>query len=590
MPWIQLKGVTVAFGGPPVLDGVDLHLERGERLCLLGRNGAGKSTLLRVLQGEIELDDGEILRPPGLRVASLPQDVPPSLSGTVFDAVAEGATDAADLERTVKTSVSRMGLDTKADVATLSAGLKRRVLLARALASDPDLLLLDEPTNHLDVDSIRWLEEFLRRQGRTLLFVTHDRAFLRRLATGILDLDRGRLTRWDADYDLYRDRKEEVLATEARQDALFDKRLAQEEVWIRRGVRERRKRNQGRVRRLQDARGARRDRRELPGAVRLEAQTAGASGRIVAQTKDLSFSWGDEPFVKDLTTTILRGDRVGIIGPNGSGKTTLLQLLLGELKPTKGHVRLGVNREVAYFDQLHNVLDDTATAADNVTGGRPTVEVNGKTRQVVSYLRDFLFTADQARGPIGAFSGGERARLALARLFARPSNVLVLDEPTNDLDMETLELLENLLVDYPGTLLLVSHDRELLDDVVTSTFVVEGKGVIREFVGGYSDAMRQRGVEERPPKPKRERPAKSPRPRPALSREERGELRELPQTIERLEGEQSTLHAEMAGPAFFKRAGGAIAEAKSRLARIESELAAAYARWETLESKAQATD
>jgi ATP-binding cassette subfamily F protein uup len=585
MAWIQLKGVTVAFGGPPVLDGADLHLERGERLCLLGRNGAGKSTLLKALQGTIELDDGEILRPPGLRVASLPQEVPASLAGTVFDAVAEGAAGTADLDRAVRTSISRVGLEPSDAVAPLSAGLKRRVLLARALASDPDLLLLDEPTNHLDVDSIAWLEEFLRRQGRTLLFVTHDRAFLRRLATGILDLDRGRLTRWEADYDTYRDRREEELATEARQDALFDKKLAQEEVWIRRGVRERRKRNQGRVRRLEDMRSTRGVRRELPGAVKIEAQAAAASGRLVVETKHLDFSWGDEPFVKDLSTTIMRGDRIGIVGPNGSGKTTLLQLLLGELQPAKGTVRLGVNLEIAYFDQLHNVLDDDASAADNVNHGRPTVEVNGKTRQVVSYLRDFLFTADQARGPIGAFSGGERARLALARLFARPSNVLVLDEPTNDLDLETLELLEDLLVDYPGTILLVSHDRELLDDVVTSTFVVEGRGVIHEYVGGYSDALRQRVAVETP-KPKRERPAKAPRRRSALDRTERQELRDLPGTIERLEEEQASLHADMADPAFFKREGEVIAEAKERLVRIEQELEVAYGRWEELEAKA----
>ena len=585
MAWIQLKDVTVAFGGPPVLDGADLHLEKGERLCLLGRNGAGKSTLLKALQGTIELDGGEILRPPGLRVASLPQEVPPSMAGTVFDAVAEGVTDAADLERVVKTSVSRVGLDPTADVQTLSAGLKRRVLLARALASDPDLLLLDEPTNHLDVDSILWLEEFLRRQGRTLLFVTHDRAFLRRLATGILDLDRGRLTRWPADYDAYRDRKESELATEAKQDALFDKRLAQEEVWIRRGVRERRKRNQGRVRRLEELRGNRAARRELPGTVKLEAQAAGSSGRLVVQAKDLSFSWGEEPFVTDLTTTIMRGDRVGIVGPNGSGKTTLLQLLLGELEPRSGTLRLGVNLEVAYFDQLHNVLDDSLSAADNVNGGRPTVEINGKTRQVVSYLRDFLFTADQARGPIGAFSGGERARLALARLFARPSNVLVLDEPTNDLDLETLEMLEEHLVDYAGTILLVSHDRELLDDVVTSTFIVEGKGVIHEYVGGFTDALRQRVVPEAP-KVKKERPAKKPRPRSALSKDERKELRDLPGVIERLEHEQAALHTEMADPAFFKREGTAIAAAKDRLAELETELATTYARWEALEAKA----
>jgi len=580
--WIQIKGLTVAFGGPPVLDGVDLVLERGERLCLLGRNGAGKTTLLRALEGAIEVDDGEILAPPDLRVASLPQEVPATLAGTVYDVVAAGAAD-----RAARTAISRVGLEAGADVATLSAGLKRRVLLARALASEPDLLLLDEPTNHLDVDSIAWLEEFLRRQGCALLFVTHDRAFLRRLATGILDLDRGRLTRWEADYDRYRERREEVLATEARQDALFDKRLSQEESWIRQGVRERRKRNQGRVRRLEAMRVERGERRVLPGTVRMEAQAAEASGRIVARVKDVDFAFGERSIVRGLTTTIERGDRVGIVGPNGSGKSTLLELLLGRLEPTRGRVRLGVNLEVAYFDQLLDMLDDDATAADNVTGGPPMLSVNGRSRHVIGYLRDFLFTPEQARSPIAAFSGGERARLALARLFARPSNVLVLDEPTNDLDLETLELLEDLLLDYPGTILLVSHDRELLDHVVTSTLVLEGGGQVGEYVGGWADAMRQRqeAAAPAPPRERPARPARPPRPRSALTKEERRELRGLPERIEALEAERDALHASMADPAFFKQTGDAIAAARARLETVEADLAAAYERWATLEAK-----
>jgi len=583
VPLIQLQKATVAFGGPPVLDAVDLILERGDRLALLGRNGAGKSTLLQVLQGTRQLDDGAVLREAGLRVASLGQHVPPGLDGTVME-LALANTGAS--VHAAAAAISRVGLDAAAAVADLSAGLKRRALLARALVEDPDVLLLDEPTNHLDIDSIRWLEDFLRRQGRTLLFVTHDRAFLRNLATGILDLDRGRLTRHEADYDAYMERKEAEIAIEARGNREFDKHLAQEEAWIRRGVRERRKRNQGRVRRLEDMRVDRGARRERAGAVRMEAASAAPSGRLVLRTEDLGYAWGDVPVVAGLTTEIQRGDRVGIVGPNGSGKTTLLRLLLGEIRPDRGRVRLGANLEIAYFDQLHATLDDDLSAADNVGGGDQTVTVNGRERHVVSYLGDFLFSADEARGGIGHFSGGERNRLLLARLFCRPSNLLVLDEPTNDLDVETLEVLEALLADYEGTILVVSHDRELLDHVVTSTLVLEGDGRVASYVGGYSDWLAQRpDLAPAAPRAKRARVEKAPRPPAALTRAEQQELAALPAHIDKLEAGQQKLHAMLADPEFLRGAGERIGKAKTRLAEFDAAIAQAYARWEALEAK-----
>ncbi|MHC5009639.1 MAG: ATP-binding cassette domain-containing protein [Planctomycetota bacterium] len=590
MPLLQLQGITVAFGGPPVLDGVALTIERGERLCLLGRNGAGKSTLLKVIHGDLEPDDGELIGRTGVRVALLEQQVPAGLGGSVLDLVLPAPVTARHderVERAARAAISRVGLEADAAVADLSAGLKRRALLARALATDPDVLLLDEPTNHLDIDAIAWLEEFLRRQEKTLLFVTHDRAFLRRLATGILDLDRGKLTRWDADYDRYLERKEAARQVEFRSDAQFDKRLAQEETWIRRGVRERRKRNQGRVRHLSEMRAARAARREVAGTVRMEAHAATPSGRIVLATRDLAFAWDGTPVVEGLDTTILRGERVGIVGPNGSGKTTLLRLLLGELEPSSGTVRRGANLQIAYFDQLHRHLDDAASVADNVSGGKPMVTVNGKDRHVIGYLRDFLFTADQARNPAGHLSGGERNRLLLARLFARPSNVLVLDEPTNDLDVETLEVLEDLLDGYGGTVLVVSHDRELLDHVVTSTLVLEGGGRVSEYVGGHTDAMRQRRAAEERARAKGGARRRTPRPRSrsALGKEEKRELRDLPARIETLETERDALHVRMADPAFFREAGERIAEAKQRLQDVERDIETAYARWEALEAK-----
>ncbi len=583
MPLLQLQKTTVAFGGPPVLDAVDLVVERGERLALLGRNGAGKSTLLRVIQGTHTPDAGQVVREAGLTVASLAQHVPHGLAGSVLDLVlAAGQAP----PHAARAAISRVGLEAETDVAAMSAGQMRRALLAGALAGDPSILLLDEPTNHLDITSIGWLEEFLRRQGRTLIFVTHDRAFLRSLATGILDLDRGRLTRHTADYDRFLDGKRAALEVETRRHRLSDKRQAEEETWIRRGVRERRKRNQGRVRRLMAMREDRAERRERVGKVRMEAASAAPSGRLVLRTKALSYAWNETPIVTGLTTEILRGDAVGIMGPNGSGKTTLLRLLLGDLRPQAGEVRLGAGLEIAYFDQLHASLDEKLSAAANVGGGNQTVRVNGRERHVVSYLGDFLFTADQARGGITHFSGGERNRLLLARLFCRPSNLLVLDEPTNDLDVETLEVLEDLLAEYEGTILVVSHDRELLDHVVTNTLVLDGEGGVGAYAGGYTDWLTQRAETPQVARaPRAGRTPPKPIPAKALSREEERELRDLPGGIERLEAGQAKLHAIMADPAFFKGPPARIKEAQQRVVAFREAIARAYARWEALEAK-----
>ncbi|MGA2619969.1 MAG: ATP-binding cassette domain-containing protein, partial [Thermoguttaceae bacterium] len=507
MPLIALADVNLGFRGPPLLEQANLTIEPGERVCLLGRNGTGKTTLLRLLQGVLEPDRGAVIRQQGLRTAMLPQEVPRDLHGSVFDEVARGLGPKAErlaeyhrlagrlategspelhaalgriqhaleidggwrLHQEVQAVVSRMGLQPDTEVATLSAGLKRRVLLAKALVGNPDILLLDEPTNHLDIDSIGWLEDFLLRFGGSLLFVTHDRAVLRKVATRILELDRGRLTSWSCDYATYLKRKEALREAEARQNAEFDKKLAREEVWIRTGIQARRTRNEGRVRALEALRAVRRARRERPGDVKMEIQEAERSGRLVIEAKHLQFSYGPRTIVGDLSTMVMRGDRVGVMGPNGSGKTTLLRLLLGDLPPAAGTVRHGTNLEIAYFDQLHAQLDDAKSVRENVRDGSDAVTINGRTRHIIGYLEDFLFTPEQAAAPVARLSGGERNRLLLARLFTKPSNVMVLDEPTNDLDLETLELLEDLLSEYPGTLLLVSHDREFLNNVVSST-------------------------------------------------------------------------------------------------------------------------
>ena len=530
MALLGMQDVSIAFGGPPVLDRAAFHIERGERVCLLGRNGAGKSTIMKLLDGTIAPDDGVVVRESGVSVARLEQEVPGDVSGSTFDVVAAGLGDRGrllaryhdashrvavegseaalrELDRlhhaldsagawhtytTVETVLSHLGLDADVSFEDASGGRKRQTLLARALVREPDVLLLDEPTNHLDVDAIEWLEEFLVDRETALLFVTHDRAFLRRVATRIVELDRGRLADWGADYDLYLQRKEAALSAEAREWAEFDRKLAKEEVWIRTGIRARRTRNEGRVRALEALRVERGARRERTGTVKLQAQEAERSGRLVVEARHISFSRGDRAIIKDFSTTITRGDRVGLIGPNGSGKTTLLQLLIGELAPDDGTIRMGTGIELAYFDQMREQLDPDRSVFDSIADGADFIEIGSARKHVLGYLQDFLFPPDRARTPVAALSGGERNRLLLARLFTRSFNVLVLDEPTNDLDIETLDLLEELLLEFSGTLLVVSHDRAFLDNVVTSTLVLEGGGAVGEYVGGYTDWVRQR--------------------------------------------------------------------------------------------------
>ncbi|OQY98919.1 MAG: ABC transporter ATP-binding protein [Candidatus Brocadia sp. UTAMX2] len=599
MALISLQDVTIGSGRPALIEHASLQIERGERVCLLGRNGAGKSTLLKLINGDLIPDSGEIVRQKGLHTAYLSQEIPEEVHGTVFDIVSAGfgmqvrgaspqdiAPDPKRRHR-VEKIISQMQLNASAEFNALSAGLKRRALLARGLVCDPDILLLDEPTNHLDVDSITWLEEFLLRYGGTLLFVTHDRTFLKKLATRILELDRGRLSSWACDYETFLERKQAVLDAEESQQAVFDKKLAQEEIWIRQGIKARRTRNEGRVRSLEDMRKARRERRQVMGTVRMQTQDAERSGALVIKVEDIVYSYDAKPVVSSFSATIMRGDKIGIIGPNGAGKTTLLRLLLGELTPQQGSVRHGARLNITYFDQLRAQLKEDKSVFDNIGDGNDVIIFNGKPRYVISYLQDFLFSPDRVRVPVNALSGGERNRLLLARLFARPSNVLVMDEPTNDLDLETLELLEELLLDYQGTLLLVSHDRTFLNNVVTSTFVLEGEGRVREYVGGYDDWQRQSkekrddGTEKTPAKTEpvrrqRERPRK-------LTFKEQRELEALPQRIEDLEAEQHQLYQAMSDPLFFQKGKEEIANIKARASSLTGELAEAYQRWETLE-------
>jgi ATP-binding cassette subfamily F protein uup len=619
MPLIQLQRVDYSVGGPLLLERVDLTIEPGERVCVVGRNGEGKSTLLRLLAGEIKPDDGEVRVQGGVRVAKLAQEVPQDARGSVFDVVAQGlgelgallarfhhllaegdlaalgsvqaqieAQHGWDLDRRVGQVLERLELPAESDFAALSGGMKRRVLLAQALVRAPDVLLLDEPTNHLDVTAIQWLEEFLRGAPFSLVFVTHDRSFLRALATRIVEIDRGVVTAWPGDYENYLRRREERLHAQAQANALFDKKLAQEEVWIRQGIKARRTRNEGRVRALQAMRRERAARRELSGTARMTLATAQASGRKVVEAKDVDYAWNEKLILRGFSTTILRGDRVGILGPNGSGKSTLLKLLLGQLRPQHGEIELGTGLQVAYFDQHRASLREDWNALDNVAEGREYIELEGQRKHVLGYLQDFLFSPERARAPITRLSGGERNRLLLAKLFAQPSNLLVMDEPTNDLDVETLELLEELLAGYCGTLLLVSHDREFIDNVVTSTLVLEGNGLVGEYVGGYGDWLRQRQPDRQPEAVKREpEPGKvataSSTPRRKLSYKDARELELLPARIETLENEIAARTAAMHDPAFFKQDGAAITAANQALATFQTELDAAYARWQELE-------
>jgi len=627
MSLLSLRSVSLAFGGPPVLDRADFGIERGERVCLLGRNGAGKTTVMKLLDRSIAPDEGEVVWQTGITVTRLAQEIPADVAGTTFDVVADGlgpagellsryhaashrvaveqsdaalrelgrlhheldVADAWELQTRVDTVLQHLGLDPDAEFAKASGGRKRQALLARALVRQPDVLLLDEPTNHLDVDAIEWMEQFLIERGSTLVFVTHDRAFLRRVATRIVELDRGNLVDWGADYDRYVERKAAALDAEERARAEFDRKLAKEEVWIRTGIQARRTRNEGRVRALEALRVERRARRERAGAVRLQAQEAERSGRLVIDARNVNFSRGERPIVRDFSTTIMRGDRVGVVGPNGSGKTTLLRLLLGELAPDEGTVRLGTGLEIAYFDQLREQLDPERSVFDSVADGAEFVNVGGQRRHVHGYLRDFLFPPDRARTPVRALSGGERNRLLLARLFTRSFNLLVMDEPTNDLDMETLDLLETLLVELEGTLLLVSHDRDFLDNTVTSTLVLEGGGRIGEYAGGYSDWVRQRANVAPPaaPAPPKRAASAPPPPRepkkPKLTFKQRAELDALPAQIDAREREREAVYASLADPALL-RDGSAVVEAQARLATLSAEIESLLARWEELET------
>jgi ATP-binding cassette subfamily F protein uup len=602
MPIVRLDKVSLSFGLKPLLDHVDLQIRRGERVCLLGRNGEGKSSLLRLISREGLPDGGEVWVRPGARIATLAQEVAASSDQTVGDVVRGGATHAEDwqAELQVDQVIARLNLDRDAPMSALSGGWRRRAMLGRALVSAPDLLLLDEPTNHLDIEAITWLEEMMLDFAGALLFISHDRTFVRRLATRIVELDRGQLRVWPGSYDDYVVQKRDALEVEAKHAALFDKRLAQEEVWIRKGVEARRTRNEGRVRALEQLRRERSDRRERIGQVDVRVQEAAQSGKLVFEALDVTRSFGERTVIKNFSARILRGDRIGIIGPNGCGKSTLIKLLMGEIEPTSGQIRAGTNLLPAYFDQQREQLDPNASIMDNVTGGSgDTVRIDGRPRHVSGYLRDFLFPPERLLAPVSMLSGGERNRLLLARLFARPSNLLVMDEPTNDLDVETLDLLEDLVAAYDGTLLLVSHDRAFLDNVVTSTLVFEGDGAVNEYVGGYSDWMRQRRSPKRAaanapaaakssPTPNgapalKSAPAPGVKPR-RLSFKDQRELELLPDRIEALEAEQTILQILVGDPDLYRRDSARAAETQQRLLDLARELEAAYSRWDALEA------
>lgn len=636
MSLLKFTDVSLAYGAMPLLDGVSWQIERGERVCIIGRNGTGKSSMLRLVKGDQSPDDGEIWRAPGLKIGELPQELPRADERTVFDVVAEGlegvgsllaqyhhlsqnihndedldklmhvqqaleARDGWRLQQLVESTLSRLQLPADKTLAELSGGWRRRVLLAQALVAEPDLLLLDEPTNHLDIGAIAWLEEALLGFQGAVLFITHDRSFLQNLATRILELDRGRMIDWNGDYASFLVHKEQQLAAEEAANALFDKRLAQEEVWIRQGIKARRTRNEGRVRALKEMRNERRERRERQGNASIQLEAADKSGKQVIVVENVSFAHpGGEPLIRDFSMVLQRGDRIGLLGANGTGKTTLLKLLLGELTPTSGSVKAGTRLEVAYFDQLRHQLDPEKTVMDNLAEGRDFIVIDGQSRHVMSYLADFLFSPQRARTPVKALSGGERARLLLAKLFSKPANLLVLDEPTNDLDVETLELLEEVLMGFPGTVLMVSHDRAFLDNVVTSTLVFEGEGRVREYVGGYQDWLRQGGsprllgvaerkVAEPVPAPAVQAevavpPAEAAAPRKKLSYKLQRELEAIPGQIDALEAELARLQAETSDPAFYQRAVGETAPVLERLQRLQQELDGLLERWAELEA------
>ena len=586
MALLSIQQISKAFGGPRLLDQATLQIERNERIFMVGRNGEGKSTLLKIIAGELEPDTGSLIPQPGLKIRALQQNVPDQKQGTIEDLVRSDFTEneeSWETQQAIDRTISIVGLENHLHFHQLSGGQKRRALLAKALVCEPDLLILDEPTNHLDIESIQWLEQFLLRYRGSLIVVTHDRTFLRKLATRIIELDRGNLHSWACDYETYLKRKQALLDGEAEQWAQFDKKLAQEELWIRKGIKARRTRNEGRVRALEQMRLERQHRRELSGTAQLNLNEAELSGRKVAAINNLSYAYENLPIVTHFHTDIMRGDKIGIVGPNGCGKSTLIQLLLGQLEPQQGTVKHGTKLEVAYFDQHRATIDDQKTVAENVST-EESITINGRSKHVLGYLQDFLFAPDRARQKARVLSGGERNRLLLAKLFTQPANVLVLDEPTNDLDVETLELLEELLVQYDGTLLLVSHDRTFLNNVVSSTIVFEGNGVLKTYVGGYDDWLDQR-IKPEPIRPKQtpSSPAQKTNKR-KLSNRERDELKTLPATIEKLETEFEQLQIQMSDPAFYRQKKEEISAANQRAESLPQELEKAYQRWEELDA------
>ncbi|UVW35325.1 ATP-binding cassette domain-containing protein [SAR92 clade bacterium H455] len=629
MPLVTLQDIYLSYGQPPLIDRINLVIEPGERICLIGRNGAGKSTLLKILTGQVTADEGVLKRAAGVKIAQLEQSVPHDATGSVFDVIAEGLgeegklaaryhhlilqlgsnpsdkvmneleevqaelerVDGWDINQRVEAIVTTMELNPDVDISSLSGGYKRRVLLARALVCKPDLLLLDEPTNHLDIDAIQWVEAFLLKWEGALLFISHDRRFMDNLATRFVEIDRGQLAEFNCNYATYIQRKKDMLETEDRHNALFDKRLSQEEVWIRQGIKARRTRNEGRVRALEALRVEHAARRKQVGTAKMDIQQAEKSGKIVAEANDISFAFDDgNAVVKSFSTLIQRGDKVGLIGRNGVGKTTLLKLLLGQLEPQQGKIKTGTNLNIAYFDQYRAALDETKTVQDNVSGGRDMLEVGGKSRHVISYLQDFLFSPDRCRQPVSALSGGERNRLLLAKLFTQPSNILVLDEPTNDLDIDTLDLLEELLIDYKGTVLLVSHDRSFLNNVVTSTLVFEGNAVINQYIGGYDDWLRQRKAELTPSTGKASATASKASSKTDATVKKRSykvqrELDKLPAEIERLEAEIAAISEQINQPDFYQAERSVTAAIEKNLTTVQEQLNHCYQRWEELETE-----
>ncbi|MBI4706399.1 MAG: ATP-binding cassette domain-containing protein [Candidatus Omnitrophica bacterium] len=630
MALISIQEATLKFSGPLIFDQLDLQLEPGERVALLGRNGAGKTTLMKVMAGQLELDEGRIIFQKGIQVTHLPQEVPVDVEGSVFDIVLSGLgeranllskyhqlthrlhtehtsellkqldelqgeldhTNSWDVNSQVEDVIERMKLDGEMDFKSLSGGQKRRVFLARALVLKPEVLLLDEPTNHLDIDSINWLEGFLSNYPGTIFFVTHDRMFMTHLATRIVELDRGKIYSWACDYNTFLERKQAALDIEESSWNHFDKKLAEEEVWIRQGIKARRCRNEGRVKALERLREIKKTQRKQEGKVRMLAQKSVISGHRVIKVSELDFSYADKCLIRDFSTQIMRQDKIGVIGPNGSGKTTLLRILLGKLSPQAGKVSLGTNLEIAYYDQLREQLDEEKTVAENINGESEFIIINGKPKHILGYLHDFLFAPDRSRTKVKVLSGGERNRLFLAKLFSKPSNVLVMDEPTNDLDIETLELLEELLLEYPGTLLLVSHDRAFLNNVVTSTIVLEGDGIINEYPGGYDDWLSQRQLISKPEPPKNKAKVdhvkiKKPIIQRKLTYKEQQELDNFPLKIEELEEEQKNLYSLFADISFYQRDPAEISQAKDRSASLSEQLQKAYERWDYLAELAE---